>query len=93
MRLKFGDDNSIKLRDEYARQKIVDELLPKVKCPFCKAPAYCAYEVDLENKCIGWNFECKPSCPNSIEYAENNCYENSKTFTDLKGKFKTYDYE
>ena len=56
MKLKFGDPASIKYRDSVAAKRIVDELMPKIKCPYCNAPAYGAYDIELQKDLIGWNF-------------------------------------
>ena len=88
MKLKFGDDTSIQYRDNVAMKNIVDLLLPKIKCPYCGGKAYTAFEIDLQKDLIGWNFECKPKCNNSIEMTEEYGFEiPTKIYTHLSGKF------
>jgi hypothetical protein len=88
MRLKFGDPESINLRDKMIVDEIKKKIIDKVKCPFCKAKATEIYEYDIKQKYLCWNFDCKPDCPNSLEYAEKTGFwEDAETTTDLNGKF------
>lgn len=89
MRLEFGNPEHIRLRDKAIEDNIIAKLLPKVRCPLCRAKATEAYTIDLEEKYIGWNFNCDKTCPNSLEYAEKHGYEDSETHTNLRGKFIT----
>ena len=86
-RLIFGDPESIKIRDDYARKTIEKELLEKVKCPFCKAKATDCFSIDLKEDWICFNFACKKDCPNSIEYGEKYGFDDAECCFTLKGKF------
>lgn len=83
MKLKFGDPKSIAIRDNYVCEKAAEKVIGKVRCPFCKMPADHAYDVDLLNEVIGWNFKCKKNCINHLNNAGD---ERSQTWTDLNGK-------
>lgn len=86
MKLVFGDEKSILARDNAFEKCTIDELLPKIKCRFCGAKANHCFEFDRENKAIGWNFDCKKDCPNSVEWALENTFDGAEVYTDLKGK-------
>ena len=89
-KLVFGDFKSIALRDKAIGQDAESRLLPKVKCPLCGAKNIGAFEVDSDEKVIGWNIACKPSCPNSLEYEGKDGYDEINVYTDFKGKFLDY---
>lgn len=86
-RLVFGDPESIKLRDSAIEDNIIKKLKAVVKCPFCKSDVDDCYDFNMGEKRIGWNFKCEATCPNSIDYGEQNGYEESRTYTNFNGKF------
>ena len=82
MRLEFGNPEHIKLRDQIIIEEVWKKLKNKVRCPLCRAKAYGYFEYDINKKWIGINFECKPTCGNSAEYAcEHGDYEPDVYFT------------
>lgn len=96
-KLIFGDSKSIELRDKakydnFKRDEI-PKLIEKVKCRFCGGKVSNAFEVDLDNKTIGWNFDCKKTCVNSFEYAEEHGYDQAELYTNLNGKNINNDLE
>jgi len=86
MKLKFGDPKSIRYRDNCIEEETIKQVKDRVRCRFCGAKANHSYTVCLKDGYIGWNFDCKDDCINSLEYAETGGgYELAKTYTDLDG--------
>jgi hypothetical protein len=88
-RLIFGDPESIKLRDEGEKEYILSKL-KDIKCPLCGAKNIEYFEYDRWNKRIGWNFNCKKTCPNSLEYGEKYGFDDAEVWSDFDGKFIDY---
>ena len=87
MRLKFGDEKSIALRDKMIAENAINKLLKIIKCPFCGARPTNCYEHDITTNEFCFNFDCREDCPNSAEYCEKNGDYEIKTCCDSEGKF------
>jgi len=88
-KLIFGDPESIKYKEQHRENTIVDKLKKQIKCPHCGSSVDYAFDINLKEKFIGWNFNCPDNCINSAtQFAEGNpeC-EDAKCYTDLNGKF------
>lgn len=86
-RLIFGDPVSIKIRDDYERKAIIKKLEKTVKCPLCNAKNTGHFEYNRWDERIGWNFNCKKSCPNSFEYAKKHGFGDVKVWSNFEGEF------
>lgn len=87
MQLIFGDKKSIEERDRLIAENTIAELKKKIVCPFCGAIASDCYDYDLEEDRFSFNFYCNDKCPNSIEYGEENGFEEAQTTCNSKGVF------
>ena len=86
-RLIIGDPESIEYKDNFEKQIILKKLRKTVRCPFCGAMNIGEFEFDKENECVGWNFDCKKSCPNSFEYGEKYGFGDAEVWSNFNGKF------